>query len=604
MRMIEPDKQRQENWIGKDLNAMEKGELRSEVTQESMMETIRYMTEHFPYRLAGSPCEAAAAEYVANRMKEYGLEVDNETFYTYNSDPMYSKVQILQPEFLEIDSLPCAHIRGTKPEGEEFDLIYVGDGSYGAYKGLDVVGKMVLVEVSYAPPVPEKARIAYEMGAAGIMCMNWGNDEEVICHRGLKAVWGNPTESNVKNIPDLVGVGITRGAGLKLKDWCQEGKTVRVKVTAIADRTWSKVHQPKGILRGNGKRDEFVLVCSHLDAWKPGVTCNATGNATTLEICRILSQHRKELDRDIYFVFWNGHEVAEAAGSTWFVDNYWDLLNKKCVGYMHIDSTGVRETELFEIKASEELLDFAKANAEKVLPQMELRAMSLKKIGDQSFMGIGVPSITQRISFTQAYMEHAHGATLGWWNHTKEDGLDKCDPEVLVQDTKVSLQVIYDLATIELLPYDFSQKIKEFRRKVEKLAEEYGCHMDFSDLLENLKQAEHLVLQVQEQKEAFRGERAQYYNDFVKEVSRQITNVTMTYTDKYSQDSYGYTKLSAPIPLFTDFSRLDKLKENSLEYGLVKTQMVKNKNRINDALELISRISVLYQKIILSCTQM
>lgn len=563
---------------------MEKGELRLEVTKENMMQTIRYMTEHFSYRLAGSPCEAAAAEYVANCMKEYGLEVENETFYTYNSDPMYSKVQILQPEYLEIDSLPCAHIRATKPEGEEFDLIYVGDGSYGAYKGLDVAGKMVLVEVSYAPPVPEKARIAYEMGAAGIMCMNWGNDEEVICHRGLKAVWGNPTESNVKNIPDLVGVGITRGAGLKLKDWCQQGKTVRVKVIAIADRTWSKVHQPKGILRGNGKRDEFVLVCSHLDAWKPGVTCNATGNATTLEICRILSQHRQELDRDIYFVFWNGHEVAEAAGSTWFVDNYWDLLNKKCVGYMHIDSTGVRETELFEIKASEELLDFAKANAEKVLPQMELRAMSLKKIGDQSFMGIGVPSITQRISFTQAYMEHAHGATLGWWNHTKEDGLDKCDPDVLVEDTKASLQVIYDLATVELLPYDFVEKLAQFRAKAEKLAEKYGEHLDFTDLLENLKQAEDAVCKVQARKEDCRGEKAQLYNDFLKEVSRQITNVTMTYADKYSQDSYGYTKLSAPIPLFADLSRLVELDRDSLEYGLVKTQMVKNKNRINDAL--------------------
>ncbi len=72
---------------------MEKGELRSEVTQESMMETIRYMTEHFPYRLAGSPCEAAAAEYVANRMKEYGLEVDNETFYTYNIYDIYNTVK-------------------------------------------------------------------------------------------------------------------------------------------------------------------------------------------------------------------------------------------------------------------------------------------------------------------------------------------------------------------------------------------------------------------------------------------------------------------------------------------------------------------------------
>ena len=210
--------------------------------------------------------------------------------------------------------------------------------------------------------------------------------------------------------------------------------------------------------------------------------------------------------------------------------------------------------------------------------------MSLKKIGDQSFMGIGVPSITQRISFTQAYMEHAHGATLGWWNHTKEDGLDKCDPAVLVEDTKASIQVIYDLATVELLPYDFTEKLGQFRSKAEKLAEKYGEHLDFTDLLENLKQAEDAVCKVQARKEDCRGEKAQLYNDFLKEVSRQITNVTMTYADKYSQDSYGYTKLSALIPLFADLSRLVELDRDSLEYGLVKTQMVKNKNRINDAL--------------------
>ena len=563
-----------------------------------MMNTIRYMTEHFPYRLAGSPCEAAASEYVSQRMRDYGLEVENKVFYTYNSDPMFSKVQILQPEFLEIDSLPCAHIRATKPEGELFDLVYVGDGSYQAYEGLDVTGKMVLVEVSYAPPVPEKARIACEMGAAGIMCMNWGNDEEVICRRGLKAVWGTPTESNFHNIPDIVGVGVTRGAGLKLKSWCQQGKAVQVKVTAIADRTWSQVHQPQGILRGNGKRDEFLLVCSHLDAWKPGVTCNATGNATTLEICRILSRHREELDRDIYFVFWDGHEVAEAAGSTWFVDNYWDLLNKKCIGYTHIDSTGVRETELFEIKASEELLDFAKANAKAVLPQMPLRAMSLKKIGDQSFMGIGVPSITQRISFTQEYMDHAHGATLGWWNHTKEDGLDKCDPDILVEDTQASIQVIYDLATTDLLPYDFTEKLAQFRRKAEQLAEQYGKHLDFSDLLDNLTQAEQAVLQVQGKKELCQGKSVQLYNDFVKAVSRQITNVTMTYTDKYSQDSYGYSKLSAPIPLFADLPRLEALSPESLEYGLIQTQLIKNKNRINDSLFTIIQLAQLYSALL------
>lgn len=67
-------------------------------------------------------------------------------------------------------------------------------------------------------------------------------------------------------------------------------------------------------------------------------------------------------------------------------------------------------------------------------------------------------------------------------------------------------------------------------------------------------------------------------------VAGQITNVTMTCADKYSQDSYGYTSLSYPIPLFADFERLVKLDPASLEYGLIKTQLVKNKNRINDCI--------------------
>lgn len=569
-----------------------------EVSKHEMMETIRYMTEHFPYRLAGSSCEAAASRYVARRMEEYGLEVKNQEFYTYNSTPMSSRVQVLEPEALELDSLPCAHIRATKPEGEVLELVYVGDGSYDSYRDLDVAGKMVLVEVSYAPPVPEKARIACEMGAAGILCMNWGNDEEVICYRGLKAVWGNPTESNFGSIPDLIGVGITRGAGLKLKEWCLAGRQVKLRVTALADRTWGKVHQPTGILRGNGTSDEFLLVCSHLDAWCPGVTCNATGNATALEICRILSAHRQKLNRDIYFVFWNGHEIAEAAGSTWFVDNYWDLLNKKCVSYMHIDSTGVGETELFEIKASEELLGLAKRSAQSVLSGRELRAMSLKKIGDQSFMGIGIPSVTQRMSFTKEYMDHAHGATLGWWNHTKEDGLDKCDPDILVADTRATLQVLYSLATEEVLPYDFRKKLRQFHAKAETIAQAYQRHMDFSDLLENLTQAETLVNQIQAQKERYTGPAVDLYNDFVKSVSRNITHITMTYADKYSQDSYGYTKLSYPIPLFADLERLDGLAPDSLKYGLLQTQLVKNKNRINDALYQIIHLASLYQQLL------
>ena len=72
-------------------------------------------------------------------------------------------------------------------------MVYLGSGGEEDYAGKDVAGKAVLVEVSYAPATPEKAMLASEHHAAAMICMNWGTTEhELICNRGLKAVWGKP----------------------------------------------------------------------------------------------------------------------------------------------------------------------------------------------------------------------------------------------------------------------------------------------------------------------------------------------------------------------------------------------------------------------------
>lgn len=569
----------------------------SEISIDQMMDRVRYLTEHFPYRLSGSEDERQAAQYVCDTMRSYGMEIENIQFDTYNSTPMRSRVEILAPEHFIVDSLPCAHIKATPEDGKELEIVYVASGSFNDYKGLDVKGKMVLVEVSYTPPVPEKAHIAMEMGAAGIMCMNWGNDEEVICHRGLKSVWGNPTPESFHSIPDLIGVGVTRNAGLKIRDLCLSGQKVIAKITAIADRRWSQVNEPHGIIHGNGNSDEFILIASHLDAWKPGVTCNATGNATTLEICRVLSQHCDELERDIHVVFWNGHEVAEAAGSTYFLDHHWDLLNKKCIAYMHIDSTGLLYANKLEIKISDELSRFARRNVA-AIEDKDLRMMPLHKIGDQSFMGIGIPSVCQRVSYTEEYLAKTHGATIGWWNHTKEDGVDKCDPDVLYQDTVIHTEFIYNLVNSKILPYDFAPKFERIENNLLPLVEKYGKYVDFSDLLANVREAKALVLDVQGRRDRIREDQIAEFNDFLKIISRHLTNIFQTYSSKFDQDRYGHTNLSAPIPLLAEITKLSALDERSLEYGMIETMIVRNKNRITDGLKTIIDFAKLYQKVI------
>ena len=362
-------------------------------------------------------------------------------------------------------------------------------------------GKMVLVEVSYAPPVPEKARIAYEMGAAGIMCMNWGNDEEVICRRGLKGVWGNPTEANFHCIPEIVGVGVTRGAGLKLKQLCSGGaKKVEVKVTAIAGPHLE--HRPPAHsdpATAMAAAMNFCWSAPTLDAWKPGVTCNATGNATTLEICRILSKHRQELDRDVYFVFWDGHEVAEAAGSTWFVDNNWDNLNKHCVCYMHIDSTGVKETELYEIKASGGVARLCQEEHQRrsslswSCAPWHSRKSAIRVLWASAFPPLRRGSPSPKNIWSTRTARHSGGGTT-----PSRTGRTNAIPAALEEDTQSNAQgPVYDLATAKILPYDFSDKLSAFHTNVKKIADKFGDHMDFIDLQDNLQTVERQVAEIQ-----------------------------------------------------------------------------------------------------------
>ncbi len=556
----------------------------SEIDVNRITQDIRWLLENTPYRIAGGEDERKAAEFVTERMQKLGLEARIDSFRTFNSFPVFSKFEVLSPLSFELDSSPCAHICSTHQAGKEMELIYVGSGSYESYQNVDAKGKAVLVEVSYSPAVPEKARIAYEMGAEGIVCMNWGSGQDVIGHRGLKGVWGNPTEETLPQIPQLAGIGITQAGGRKLKEICLSGRAVRVRIAAISEPIWSEVHQPIGFLRGNGQYDEVIIVGAHLDSWKPGVTCNATGDATALELARVFAEHREQLKREVWFVFWTGHEIAEAAGSTWFIDHYWDVLQKKGVLYLNIDSTGMRDATLYEVKHSGELHNFARETIKSV-SDIELRMQKMTKIGDQSFFGIGIPSLAQRMSFTKDYMERNCGATLGWWNHTKEDGFDKYDPVNIAVDTRILAAVIYQTARVALLPYQFDGRFSEIREKLDAIVGQYGDRIDFSDLIANAALAEQKVVGIYKKRGQITEEdKVKLYNQYVMSVTRLLTNVFQTCSDKYQQESYGHSNLAYPIPLFADLRKLDILDNHSMEYGMVETQIVKNKNRINDAL--------------------
>ena len=115
----------------------------------------------------------------------------------------------------------------------------------------------------------------------------------------------------------------------------------------------------------------------------------------------------------------------------------------------------------------------------------------------------------------------------------------------------------------------------------------------------NIAQVRRDVAAIQGVRDCLTDDQVPFFNTFLIQVARQLTNVFQSYADKYQQDSYGYSKLSKPIPLLADLERLGTMDPDSMDYGLVETQLIKNKNRINDAMNNVLVLADAYKRVLL-----
>ena len=327
-------------------------------------------------------------------------------------------------------------------------------GGYEDYEGLDVRGKIVLTGMTWAPPRPEKARIAHEKGAKALIIMNWGPvDNPVIQMGGVKSQWGNPTPESYQTIPLIPVISITRGAGEYLRELIDRTE-VRVWLRAEATREWVSASQPVGFLKAEVETDEFILVGSHMEAWGKTAVCNSSGNSLTLELARVLAAHRRELRRNVVFAFWDGHEVAEAAGSTWFVDSRWESLSQNCLAYLNVDNPGIRGTSIPGLTGVAEMREFLQGLVRRQWDR-EATWSTAYKGGDSSFFGVGVPYVGFYTRYTEEELKRLNYASLSPTLHSEGDTIDKLDQDLFKRHLDLYGSLVLSLTNTPRIPYDF-----------------------------------------------------------------------------------------------------------------------------------------------------
>lgn len=534
-------------------------------------------------RDTAGPGEDKAAEYIVSQLKAAGVPVTIHEFDAFLSYPIRATLEVLAPERMQIKCLTHSFARSTGPDGQILDLVYLEDGNLN--RG---AGRAALID-GLATPVTI-------LGAskAGCGAVIFANQDKVIHNMIGTTIWGTPSLDQLDRLPSIPVISVNKQDGEKLKALVARGEGVVLKITTEVKTGWFKSKLPEVRIPGTEEPEKFTLVGAHYCSWEIGITDNATGDACLLEMARVLWEQRANLGRGARVCWWPGHSHGRYSGSTWYADTFFTDLSDNCIAYHNIDSPGVKGATLYIARhTSAEVEDFCRSVIGEITGQKDAPIHRPSRAADQSFLANGVPAFS-----TYPFLPEDHpdrrpwtgGCANAWWWHSENDTLDKADATILTLDTQVSLSAVVQLANSPVLPLSQGSVVKEIHEVVSGLAKQVGEHFDLAPIQSELAAYKEAVsrLEALRSTAAANPAAARRFNDAQMRLSRLLNPIIYSQNGRFRHDPAEWSPIMRNTGLYT-LSGLTKASQlptlvGQHEYGFLKTQVVRERNRVVTAL--------------------
>jgi hypothetical protein len=259
-------------------------------------------------------------------------------------------------------------------------------------------------------------------------------------------------------------------------------------------------------------------------------------------------------------------------------------LRTRALGYLNIDSPGSRGATIWDCRYN---CGEIEAVTDAVVRELSGQAANIRrplKAGDQSFLGVGLPSIG---AFRMLPVDHPDrkavgGCGGGWWWHTPHDTLDKADEEILAEDTRLYATLVARMCTPKLHPYHFGPVAGDFIDAIASWQDKGAGHLDLSQAMDRAIEFQDaalalaaLALETDDEAGIERLNRGHL------KLSRLLNPTLFTIAGPYEFDP----ALQMPVlPGLAGSAELPTLDPASDHYGFLKTQLVRQRNRIADTL--------------------
>lgn len=544
---------------------------------------------------SGSPEEEEAAQFIRKNLEEYGLSPEILRYDGFISDPKYARLEITAPRKLEIQATPYRQVGTTGLQGLDGEIIYLGPEEIGNVECRD---KIVLAEhkttgdwMGVRYPLTLKLQ---QMGVKGLILIEQDTFMPSVIHqRADFSVSGNPTSDNIHLIQTIPAIlSVSNNDGRLLKTMVQQGG-VRAHIVSIVETGWKRLPLPVVEIKGAKEPGKFMLVNGHVDTppFSPGVTDNASGVVSMLELARILHRHRDRLNRSVRIAFWTAHEIGRYGGSTWYNDNFWQDLRYNCVAFLNIDSPGAKGATGYKPAPIAEVADLYKESI-KAASGLEVEAtLWPTRAGDSSFWGTGLPhgSATSALP-EELYDPFVNYSGGGWWWHTAWATLDRGDVDVLARDLSVNLHYIFRMINCRILPVNFTtyaegmiKILEDLQKRSDKIRGYFNLYPIIDQAKEFRELSQSLELAVSKiPVQDIPDEVVVDLNRCLMWVSRHINPVAHSdagKTDQIDMATFGAT----PFPRIHPILKLaDMPLHQSPQFKLLLTKLVRERNFVVD----------------------
>ncbi len=259
---------------------------------DRMLEHISVLSEEIGPRLAGTPDEQRAVDYLSEQLESWGYDVEVQPFEARPGPRAgvfrYSTLAIDAPEQRDIEAISLSGGAAGEASGR---LVDVGNGA----DFPDALNGAIALVQRDVVTFTDMARRALDAGAAGVVVVN----KEPGLFPGV-----------IEPPVDLPVIGIDQSDGGALRDLLAGGDVE----AAINIRTSVTAHN---VVARPASGECRTLSGGHYDSvpWAPGANDNASGAAVVLELARAAAA--AGLDGHCFILF--GSEELGLIGSRFFV---------------------------------------------------------------------------------------------------------------------------------------------------------------------------------------------------------------------------------------------------------------------------------------------